>query len=426
MPTTTPPKRTFWLTGAAIIFAALSFVTVAHASSNHCQSPDDDVASEAIASESTADEPPTSEQCAAGVNAMAFELWGAIDHSDNATISPASISLAMSMILAGARGETADELAEALHLSTGDDANRCWAALLKHWDELDAPDGLDFDVANRLFVERSIDIDQDYLDLTDRFFNSGLDSMDFRGDADASRQQINRWVEDATQDRIQDLLSPGAVTDETDLVAVNAIYLLGTWADEFDPERTSDEPFHRTGGTDDEVAMMNQTNHFRYADTDAAQIVELPYDGDELSMVILLPHERDGLPDLEENLDADTLDRLLDELSRTRVDLSLPRFQLDGDPIDLIDAFRSLGVQQLFHDADLSGILDRRLFVNSIYHQAFIDVDEKGTEAAAATAVGGIGGVSSPTTFRADHPFLFMIRDASTGALVFMGRVGNP
>ena len=365
--------------------------------------------------------------CAVGVNAMGFELWRALELPANATISPASISLALSMLLAGARGETAEELASALHLSTGEAVHHCWAGVLTHWEEVGALEGLEFEVANRLFAEQNTAFVRDYFDLTGSLYRSSVRPMDFRGAAEASRQEINAWIEDVTRDRIQDLLPPGSVDAQSDLFLVNAIYLLANWQQQFDERRTRRESFRRADGTTTSVQMMNQTARFPYAEIGGVQLMELTYEGEALSMVVVLPARPDGLTEIEQELDAATLERWLNQLQRTEVDLGMPRFTIDGDTISLVEAFESLGVRRLFGDADLSGIVEESVFVNSIYHKAFVEVDEEGTEAAAATAVGVSRGMPAPNPeFRADRPFLFMIRDRTTEMVLFLGRVGDP
>ncbi len=435
-----PPSRLFagWFT---LVAMALFAITACASNGGCASSPDADEPTDEPTDieeptdapaklETEVDDTVDTEACARAINALAFDLWATLEHGDNAAISPASISTALSMVLAGAGGQTAQELADALHLSTDDDTHHCWAQLLESWQDFDAKDGMDFQVANRLFADQQATLRDDYQRFTERFYGAGLQAMDFRHQPDASRQEINQWVEEVTRERIQDLLPPPAVTPQTDLVLVNAIYLLGEWAHAFNPDRTEEQPFHGADGSSQEVPMMRQTEHVPYADVDGAQIVELPYAHEGLSMIFILPPEDQNLPDLMEDLDAATLDGWLDELSTTEIGLTIPRFQIDAASVDLVDAFSALGVERLFEgDADLSAIMEEQLFVNGIFHQTFVAVDEEGTEAAGATGVAAIRGAAptpEPTQFRADRPFQFMIRDAHSGAILFLGHVGNP
>jgi serpin B len=370
------------------------------------------------------------ETCIKGVNALAFALWEVLELPKNAAISPTSISLAMSMVLAGARGDTAEELARALGVENTDDVHRCWSATLARWQTLGLQEGLDLDIANRLFGEESLAFADEYVDLTEAMYRARLEPMSLRTDPEGSRQAINRWVEQTTRDRINDLLPPRSIHELSTLVLVNAIYLLADWKEPFDKARTADAPFHRADGTATTVPMMQRTDRLAHATVDGVQLLELPYAGEELSMILLLPASHDGLPALERRLDAPTLHTWLDRLSPTQVNLKLPRFTIEETSSELRDAFAALGVKTLFTgDSDLTGIVaDEPTSISAIVHKTFIAVDEQGTEAAAATAAMAVGGAAPPQPIdvHADRPFLFLIQDRATGALVFLGRVGDP
>jgi serpin B len=370
------------------------------------------------------------EQCIKGVNALAFALWEVLELPNNAAISPASISLAMSMVLAGARGQTAEELARALGVENTDDVHRCWSAALARWQTLGLQEGLDLDIANRLFGEESLAFADDYVDLTDTVYGARLTPMGLRSDPEGSRQAINRWVEQTTRERIKDLLPPPSIHELSTLVLVNAIYLLADWKEPFDKSRTADEPFRRADGTATTVPMMHRTDRLPHAAVDDLQLLELPYAGDELSMILLLPASHDGLPALERRLDAPTLHTWLERLSPTEVNLKLPRFTIEETSLELRDAFKALGVEALFaYDADLTGIVSEEpTSISAIVHKTFIAVHEEGTEAAAATAAVAFGGGAPPQPIdvHADRPFLFLIQDRATGAILFLGRVGDP
>jgi serpin B len=376
-------------------------------------------------------------QCAAGVNAMAFNLWRALDDGHgNAALSPASISLAMSMVLAGARGETAQELSAALKLPADADTHRCWATMLERWRQVDAEQTVELRLANRLFGEQSIPFEASYLGELDGFYGAPLARVEMRARPEATRQAINRWVEERTKDRIKELMPPDSIDEDSALVLVNAVYLLAKWKHAFAPERTTQDAFTRRDGTTVIVPMMTHRDHrFAYAELDGMQILELPYTHEDLSMVLMLPSTHDGLAGLEARLDGQTLSQWIGRLRPSEVHVYLPRFTLEPATSNLVEAFKKLGVHELFKRfvADLTGIYapqdpQERLHVEAIFHKTFIKVDEAGTEAAAATAVASPrgGGMQAKPQFRADRPFIFVIRDRSTNVVLFMGRVADP
>ncbi len=375
--------------------------------------------------------------CIAALNDFAFHIYRAQTTAEpNKVISPASIALAMNMVLLGAGGNTADELATALSISLDPDADLhgCWQRTRHRWIAFDDHSGVEFAIANRLFGEETLTFSDDYIGRARDHYDAPLQSLPLRADSEASRSTINSWVAEITRDRIPEILPPRSIDRDTTLVLVNAMYLLADWQHQFPPNRTRDQRFRRTDGSRISVPMMSQVEDFPYTEVDGVQVLELPYEGGDLSMVILLPHWG-GLDDIEAELTGDGLNNVLEELSDRKVSVQFPRFKLEPPVVDLIQTFRALGVRDLFDlgRADLSAILgddvDEALAVDAIYHQTFIEVDEEGTEAAAATAVTTARGISSgptPVHFRADRPFLFLIRDRSSGAILFLGRVDDP
>jgi serpin B len=293
-------------------------------------------------------------------------------------------------------------------------------------------------VANRLFAERTYALERPYLDRM-AAMGAPLEPVDFRRGSEQARVHINGWVAKETADRIRDLIPAGAVNDQARLALVNALYLLAEWVDPFTKEATHPRPFHGAGGTAREVATMNQVDTFRYAEGDGLQVLEMPYKGGQLAMTILLPAERMGLPALEQRIDAAQLDTWVGRLQPERVVVALPKFTIDpAQPIALADELRRLGMRLAFdvQRADFTGIAAPprpadRLVISEVFHKAFVKVDEKGTEAAAATAVlmqraGSAMNPQRPKEFIADHPFLFVIRDVRSGLILFLGRVVDP
>jgi serpin B len=261
-------------------------------------------------------------------------------------------------------------------------------------------------------------------------YDGKLQELDFATAAEAARQTINAWVEKQTNGKIKDLISPGVLNTMTRLVLTNAIYFKGNWAHQFEKDRTREAPFTLPDGKKVQTPMMNQKERFGYAETERSQALELPYSGDELAMVILLPKKTDGIGALEQELTSENLSTWLSTIRKREVIVSIPKFKMT-DKFSLERVLAALGMPTAFsRNADFSGMTGRRdLFISAVIHQAYVDVNEEGTEAAAATAVTmkllSVGPGQTPV-FRADHPFLFLIRDTKSGSILFLGRVMNP
>ena len=377
---------------------------------------------------------------AAGSNRLGFELYRSLAwQPGNLAFSPASISVALLMPWAGARGETAAEMGRVLHLegATPAVAVKQAAGLLGTLNDPARTD-LTLRVANRLFAERTYALERPYLDLMGSM-GAPLEQVDFMRGPEKARVHINGWVAKETADRIRDLIPSGAVNDQTRLALVNALYLLADWAEPFAKETTRPRAFHGAGGTSREVPTMNQVDSFRYAEGEGLQVLEMPYKGGQLAMTIFLPAERAGLAALEQRMDAAQLATWVGRLQSERVVVALPKFTIDpAQPIALADELRRLGMPLAFDRAraDFTGIAAPpsaadRLVISEVFHKAFVKVDEKGTEAAAATAVlmQRAGSAMNPQLrkeFIADHPFLFVIRDVRSGLVLFLGRVVDP
>jgi serpin B len=370
-----------------------------------------------------------------GANAFAFDLYDQLaTEPGNLAYSPTSISLAMAMTWGGARGETADQIRDVLHLGADAAALHAGnAARLSAWND-PARTAYELRVVNRLFGEASATWQPDFLQLTDAQYGARLEALDFIGAPEPSRARINAWVEEQTKDRIKDLLPLGSIDSDTRLVLTNAIYFKGKWKSEFDPDATVAGDFHRIGATPVKAKMMHQRADLSYAKVDGVHVLEMPYTGDDLAMSILLPAEKDGLAALEQKLDAGTVAGFIGALAPQQVDVTLPRFKLDPpEPTKLKKPLQALGMSLPFtRDADFGGMSEdiHPLYIDDVYHKAFVEVNEEGTEAAAATAVvvRTESAVMEPevVAFVADHPFVFLIRDVKSGAILFVGRVADP
>ena len=366
----------------------------------------------------------------AGNTEFALDLYAQLRANDgNLILSPYSISTALGMTYAGARTETARQMADVLHFPSGQERlHPAFAALESCVNG--ASEGADctLHVANALWGQQGCGFLDGFLALNQQHYGARFREVDFVQATEQARQTINGWVAEQTQNIIQELLLKGDLDPADVLVLTNAIYFKGTWARQFDPQDTKEAPFWIEIEENFVVPMMNQTGRFAFASHDEVDVLEMPYAGDRLSMVLLLPKKVDGLAVVEQSLTKKNLDRWLggwrhDKLMR----VSLPRFELSFRT-DLVRTLQTLGMTDAFRagKADFSGMTGRRdLFIGMVIHQAQVEVNEEGTEAAAATAVKMKRG-PAPASFTADHPFLFLVRDKQTHSILFMGRVVNP
>jgi len=374
-----------------------------------------------------------------GNNAFALDLYGKLSEQEgNLFFSPYSISTALAMTYAGARGNTAAQMAEVMHFNLPQEwLHPAFGTLILYLQVRQQQEGgYELAVANALWGQKGYPWLNEFLELTRENYGAGLrlQEVDFAGDTEGARQTINDWVEEETREKILELLQEGDINVETALVLTNAIYFKGDWASRFKENRTRPGPFTLSDGSKVEVPMMHQTEEFGYMETDGLQALELPYAGEELSMLVLLPREIEGLAELEESLTVVKLDEWLGALREREVDVYLPRFKMVSR-FELSEVLKALGMTDAFdpQNADFTGMMAPRdiegpLWISMVIHKAFVDVNEEGTEAAAATAVimQGLDGPEEPAIFRADHPFLFLIRDNASGSILFMGRVIDP
>ncbi|MFB0556393.1 MAG: serpin family protein [Dehalococcoidia bacterium] len=383
----------------------------------------------------------TSEQAllVEGNSAFAFELYQALKelkgNEDNLFYSPYSISLALAMTYAGARGETAQQMADTLQFILEQERlhpafNWLDAELAKRGEAAEDKDGKGFmlNIVNAIWGQKDYEFLSDFLDVLAENYGAGLRILDFITETEKSRLTINDWVSDQTEGRIEDLIPQGAIDALTRLVLTNAIYFNAAWAYPFAEDMTADGSFYLLDGGQVIVPMMKQTESFGYTEGEGYQAVELLYDGGELSMVILLP-EAGKFEAFEEGLQAQQVSDIISGLQPIQVALTMPRFEFDSE-FSLKDTLAEMGMPIAFSGAaDFSGMTgNRELLISDVVHKAFVAVDEAGTEAAAATAV--IMKLTAvpepPVEVTIDRPFIFLIRDIETGAILFVGRVLNP
>jgi len=371
-----------------------------------------------------------------GNSAFAFNLYQALKEEDgNLFYSPYSISLALAMTYAGARGETTQQIADTLQFLVVQDRlhpafNWLDAELASRGEGAAGKDGEGFrlNIANAIWGQKDYEFLSDFLDVLAENYGAGLRILDFINETEQSRLAINDWVSDQTEGRIEDLIPPGAIDVLTRLVLTNAIYFNAAWEHPFDVDMTANSPFYLLDGGQVIVPMMKQTESFGYTKGEGYQAVELRYDGGELSMVVFLP-EAGQFEAFEEGLQAQQIRGIISDLQFTEVALTMPQFEFDSE-CSLKDTLAGMGMPVAFSSAaDFSGMTGKpELFISDVVHNAFVAVDEAGTEAAAATAV--IMKLTSvpepPVEVTIDRPFIFLIRDIETGAILFIGRVMNP
>ncbi len=375
------------------------------------------------------------------LNDFALVLYGQLrQRPGNVFFSPFSIRTAFGMTYAGARNETAAQISDALHFPSSDETLH--VAFAEMIQRLNAAGNGKYEmaVANSLWGQDGAPLKTEFLDLVARHYGSGMNLVDFRCAAEAARMKINRWVEDKTKQKIRELIPQGGLNPDMRLVLVNAVYFKGMWVQQFQKAATRDEPFYLEGSGKVPAPLMHQQAQVRYLKAGGFQAVELDYRGGDLSMLVLLPNKKNGLRDLEKKLSARMLQERVAKMREREIEIFLPTYRLTWGTFDLGAQLRALGMPLAFdpYQADFSGINGHEpshkdsMFISSVFHKAFVEVNEEGTEAAAATAFGMVGAARWPhrtpevPIFRADHPFLFAILDRKSSAILFLGRVVNP
>ncbi len=371
-----------------------------------------------------------------GNSAFAFDLYQALRGEEgNLFYSPYSISLALAMTYAGARGETEQQMADTLRFVLSQDRlhpefNGLDIELSQRGEGAKGKDeeGFRLNVVNAIWGQKDYHFLPDFLDLLAENYGAGLRTLNFVGAPEESRVTINKWVSDQTEGRIEDLIPQGLIDVMTRLVLTNAIYFNAAWQYPFEEDATDDGMFHLLDGDEVTVPMMRQTESFGYVEGDGYQAIELPYDGRELSMVILLP-KSGQFETFEASLDAEQVNEIIESLVHEQVKLTMPKFEYVSS-FGLKESLITMGMPVAFSmSADFSGMTgNRELYIADVVHKAFVAVDEAGTEAAAATAV--VMKVTAapvmPVTVKVDRPFIYLIRDIDTGTILFIGRVENP
>ncbi|MFH1391118.1 MAG: serpin family protein [Candidatus Diapherotrites archaeon] len=365
---------------------------------------------------------------AQGTNDFAFEMYNEInEEGKNVFISPWSLSSALGMTQEGARGNTLLEMQQVLNLPANDSERQ--SAFAHLFNSINSPnDAYQMSTANAIWADDSLQMLEGFVNTVKTYYGAEARELDFAQSAQATNT-INTWVEDKTNDKIKDLIPPNTLSSDTRLVLTNAVYFKGTWQIQFDPKDTREEEFRTPDGTvmTDMMRITKNDDGFDYAEDELAQVLELPYKGDKLSMLILLPTE-DSLSNLEESLNAQKINSYRNSLQKTELPIYIPKFKFE-EKYFLKENLPNIGMIDAFSpNADFFGISDERLLISEVIHQSFVEVNEEGTEAAAATAVimEKTSSIGDPTIFKADHPFIFAIIDKDSGMILFLGKVADP
>lgn len=347
----------------------------------------------------------------------------------NQFYSPISITSALAMTYAGAAGETLKQISKTLYFSTNqDELHQSYNMLFKKLSETNS-EGIQLKIANSLWLQEDLKISTQYLSITDKYYNAGVIPVNFITNPENSRKTINNWVEKNTNNKIQNLLPDGSIHSQTRMVLVNAIYFKGQWDKIFDKNQNTTEVFYVFKTCETQATYMNNYINTSYYEDNQLSIVEIPYANQDQSLLIILPKEKYGLKEIEKLFEQNLLENYFIKMEHKRVALSIPKFKTEST-FELQEHLSKMGMPIAFsNNADFSGITgDKSLAIDKVIHKAFIDVNEEGTEAAAATAVTmrKTAMLLDEVKFKADHPFIYLIRDNETNTVLFVGRLMNP
>jgi len=361
------------------------------------------------------------------INDFSFEFYNEIikDEDSNVFYSPYSIFTALSMAYEGANGTTAAEMKDVLNILQNDSVTE--SSFGRLYNLLNQKnDGYTVNTANAFWANKDYKFLDEYTNILKRYYVAEAYELDFAKNVEAA-ETINNWIEEQTKDKIKDMIKPDMLSDLTKLVLTNAIYFKGLWEKQFDPEETYETDFHISDNATVKVDMMQYTGEddtFNYTETDDLQILELDYQGKDVSMLLILPKEN-NISIAEEQLTKDNIEEWKNNLSEMDLQVQIPKFKLETE-YSLNDILKNMGIVDAFGDADFSKMDGTKsLFISKVLHKAFVEVNEEGTEAAAATAI-VVELTAVPYSFVADHPFIFLIQQKDTGAILFMGRVDDP
>lgn len=362
-------------------------------------------------------------------SSFALDLYGKLkNEQSNLFFSPWSISTVLAMTYAGARGDTGKEMSQVLQFNLdAEEIPPTFAKLIGELNGVRNKGNIQLSIANALWTDKNLKLLSSFVELARNNYHAEINYADFGGEPERARSQINNWVESQTNSKIKDLIKPGMLDSMTSLLLINAIYFKGNWTIRFEESNTRESDFWIDPGASVKVPMMTRLDHYKYMESDSIQMLEFSYKGNDLSMVVILPKSKNGLSTVEASFNMENLSSWLSGLKMHKVEVFLPKFKITGE-FDLDDTLSSLGMPDAFNrkTADFSGIGGtKNLFISSAIHNAYVEVNEEGTEAAGASST-ELQTLSMPIVFQADHPFIFLIRENRTGSILFIGRILNP
>ena len=367
-----------------------------------------------------------------GINAFTTATYQSLAQGNgNLILSPFNIGISLSMALAGARGATADGIAKTLHERYDESYDSALSRLTADLAKMGNVNRNELLMANELWVQQGFPIQAKFEKTLADDYHAPLTPLDFIANPEGARREINRWAAQHTKDRIKEISGPNSLNRSSRLILTSAIYFYGKWERPFLTSRTQRAAFMLLSGGNTQTNFMNQTARFGYAETPSSQILEMRYTSTGMAFDVLLPKSRDGLSDLEKSLTSERLFGWLGTLAERKVQVTLPKFRAEAE-FSLCGTLSAMGMRTAFTDgADFSGISSHgKLKISDVVHKAFVDVTEAGTEAAAVTGTHvtmiAARPPEEPIVFRADHPFLFLIRDTGSGAILFVGRLTIP
>ena len=368
-----------------------------------------------------------------GNNDFGFDLYRQLKNKEgNIFFSPYSISSALAMTYAGARGQTEKEMAQVLHFSLAQKRfHSSFSKLQSNLNAVQKKGYIKLSIADSLWAQEGYKFLDSFFNTNKKYYGAGLNFVDFSTQTEAARKTINLWVEDKTQRKIKEIIKPGMIDPFTKLVLCNAIHFKGDWLSQFEKNNTVNDTFYVSPAKTIRVPTMSQESKFKFKDFGDFSAIELPYRGEGLSMVIFMPKEIDGLTEFEKSLTGNNVKKWIDTLynsNESEIFVRLPKFKTTCE-FELAEVLSDMGMPGAFSlpPADFSGMTGiKDLFISRVIHKAFVDVNEEGTEAAAATAVIMEKGISKVLVFKADHPFVFLIRENKTGNILFIGRIVDP
>jgi len=368
-------------------------------------------------------------QIAESCNAFSCNLYSQLKQEDgNLFFSPFSISTALEMAYAGARGITEKEMAQVLHNTLSQEQlHPAYANLIQTLNN-EQNDSYELSVANKLFIQKNFKLLPSFETIIKTNYTDALGFVDFVNNPQAAVDTVNNWVSLKTKEKIKDIISTKDIDDLTRLVIANAIYFKGKWEKPFDTKSTKISTFHVDNKNNVEVNTMRKKEKYNYMENDSLKMLELYYKEKNLSMVIILPNEIDGLQDIEKNITSETLTNWMSQLQSKKVTVEIPKFEIETS-YHLKDNLKKMGMPSAFSgSANFKGMAQEPLYISKVIHKAFIKTDEEGTEAAAATVIimAKFAMREEPKTFIADHPFIFLIKDNQTDLILFMGRLAKP